>query len=300
MSLPRFGAGRRIYLCSPSGVLLDAGRLNRGLGTLTAMGFRIELDPALGARFQRFAGNDVERLAALYRAAESGCELVMASRGGYGLTRLLPQIDWPRLRGPVWIGHSDFTALALAGLRHGLVSWNGPMLMYDFGAETPDPGTLQHFDRTLAGGLEVDFDPDPGSPAELSVEGRLWGGNLSVLLSLLGTPWWPEVDDGLLWLEDVNETPYRIERMLLQLLDAGVLARQRVVVLGAFTDYRLSPLDDGYDLPVVVEYLRGRLPVPVLTGLPFGHVPHKATLPNGWRAALQVTKGKARLSGRAF
>lgn len=300
MSLPRFGAGRRIYLCSPSGALLDAARLNRGLDTLTALGFRIELDPALGARFQRFAGTDAERLAALYRAAESGCELVMASRGGYGLTRLLPLIDWARLCGPVWVGHSDFTALALAGLPHGLVSWNGPMLMYDFGAETPDLGTLQHFDRTLAGGLEVDFDVDPGSPAELNIGGRLWGGNLSVLVSLLGTPWWPEVDDGLLWLEDVNETPYRIERMLLQLLAAGVLARQRAIVLGAFTDYRLSPLDDGYDLPAVLALLRERLPVPVLTGLPFGHVPYKATLPNGWHATLQVANGKARLSGRAF
>lgn len=299
MSLPRFGAGRRLYLCSPSGVVLDAERLTRGLDTLTALGFRVELDPALGARHQRFAGSDAERLAALYRAAASGCELVMASRGGYGLTRLLPQIDWPRLHGPLWVGHSDFTALALAGLRHGLVSWNGPMLLYDFGAEVPHAGTLGHFAAVLDDRLDVGFDCGPADLPELDVEGRLWGGNLSVLTSLLGTPWWPAIDDGLLWLEDVNETPYRIERMLLQLLDAGVLQRQRAILLGQFSDYRLSPLDGGYDLPVVVEYLRGRLPVPLLTGLPFGHVPYKATLPIGWRAALQVRKGKARLSGRA-
>lgn len=300
MSLPRFGAGRGLYLCSPSGVVLDAERLTRGLDMLTLLGFRVELDPALLARHQRFAGTDAERLAALYRAADSGCELVMASRGGYGLSRLLPQIDWPRLRGPLWIGHSDFTALALAGLRHGLRSWNGPMLLYDFGAETPEPGTLQHFAAMLAGQLDIEFAVDSGSLSELAVTGRLWGGNLSVLLSLLGTPAWPEIDDGLLWLEDVNDTPYRIERMLLQLLDAGVLARQRAILLGGFTDYRLSPLDGGYDLPAVVDLLRERLQVPVLTGLPFGHVPYKATLPNGWRVSLQVANGKARLSGRAF
>lgn len=300
MSLLRFGAGRRLYLCSPSGVLLDAERLARGLDTLTALDFRIELDPALGARHQRFAGTDAERLAALYRAAESGCELVMASRGGYGLTRLLPQIDWQRLRGPIWIGHSDLTALVLPGLQHDVASWNGPMLMYDFGAESPDPGTLEHFARTLAGGLEVDFDMDSESPPGLNVEGRLWGGNLSVLVSLLGTPWWPKIDNGLLWLEDVNETPYRVERMLLQLLDAGVLQRQQAVILGAFTDYRLSPADGGYDLPAVITLLRERLSVPLLTGLPFGHVPLKATLPNGWHVSLQTTNRKARLSGRAF
>jgi muramoyltetrapeptide carboxypeptidase len=121
-----------------------------------------------------------------------------------------------------------------------------------------------------------------------------------VLQSLLGTPWWPEVDDGVLWLEDVNETPYRIERMLLQLLDAGVLQRQRALILGAFTDYRLSAVDGGYDLPAVVTLLRERLSVPVLTGLPFGHVPYKATLPNGWQIQLQLDHKKARLSGRAF
>lgn len=300
MSLPSFGAGRRIYLCSPSGALLDAARLSRGLDTLTALGFRLELDPALGARFQRFAGTDAERLAALYRAAESGCELVMASRGGYGLTRLLPLIDWSRLHGPLWIGHSDFTALALAGLPRGLSSWNGPMLMYDFGAESPDPGTLQHFANALTGSIDVQFDLDSDAPAELDVTGQLWGGNLSMLQSLLGTPWWPAIDDGLLWLEDVNETPYRIERMLLQLLDAGVLARQRAILLGAFTDYRPSPLDGSYDLPTVVALLRERLTVPVLTGLPFGHIPYKATLPNGALLHLQCRNQKARLNSRAF
>jgi muramoyltetrapeptide carboxypeptidase len=298
VTLPRIGAGRRLYLCSPSGAVMDPQRLARGLDTLDALGFAVELDPALGSRYQRFAGSDAERLAALYRAAASGCELVMASRGGYGLSRLLPLIDWPRLHGPIWIGHSDLTALALAGLPRGLESWNGPMVLHDFGAESPDPRTLQHFAAMLGGRLEVEFTTD--ADAALDVEGPLWGGNLSVLVSLLGTPWWPRVEDGVLWLEDVNETPYRIERMLLQLLEAGVLHRQRAILIGHCTDYRLSPLDDGYDLPAVWELLRERLSVPVLTGLPFGHVPGKATLPNGWQVRLQAGNEKARLSGRAF
>lgn len=298
MSLPRIGADRRLYVCSPSGAVLDAGRLQRGIDTLIALGFRVDLDPALQARCQRFAGSDDERLAALYRAAASGCELVMASRGGYGLSRLLSRIDWERLRGPTWIGHSDFTALALAGWDRGLSCWNGPMLLYDFGGDSPETGTLEAFAAVLEGRLEVRF---PLGEAAMScrAEGPLWGGNLSMLLSVLGTPWWPSVEGGLLWLEEVNEAPYRVERMLLQLLDAGVLHRQRAILIGGISEYRLTPLDQGYDLPELIGLLRQRLDIPVLTGLPFSHLPRKATLPNGWPCQLEVENGEARLWGRA-
>lgn len=298
MNLPRFGAGRRLYLCSPSGAVLDAGRLQRGIDTLGALGFHVVVDPALQACSQRFAGSDDERLAALYRAAASGCELVMASRGGYGLSRLLSRLDWARLRGPTWVGHSDFTALALAGWDRGLSCWNGPMLLYDFGTESPEAGTLAAFAAVLDGRLEVRFPLGDAAPS-CHAEGPLWGGNLSMLLSLLGTPWWPSVEGGLLWLEDVNEAPYRVERMLLQLLDAGVLGRQRAILIGGLSEYRLTPLDNGYDVPDLIALLRQRLDVPILTGLPFGHLPLKATLPNGWHCHLEARNGEARLCGRA-
>lgn len=298
MSLPQIGAGRRLYVCSPSGAVLDTDRLTRGLATLSSLGFRVECDPALGRRQQRFAGSDEERLAALYRAGASGCDLVMATRGGYGLTRLLPAIDWRRLQGPVWIGHSDFTALALAGHSRGLRAWNGPMVVYDFGAETLDRQMLDSLGQALQGQIELDFASDTTLPTGLLAEGPLWGGNLSMLVSLLGTPWWPRID-GLLWLEEVNEAPYRVERMLLQLLQAGVLGTQGAILIGGVIDYRLSPLDDGFDLPSVVETLRERLSVPILTGLPFGHCPAKSTLPNGWHARLEAQHGKARLLSRA-
>ena len=109
----------------------------------------------------------------------------------------------------------------------------------------------------------------------------LWGGNLSVLCSLLGSPYFPTVQGGILFLEDVAEHPYRIERMLTQLLHAGVLARQKAIVLGQFTDYKRVPHDRGFTLQSVVNWLRSQLKVPVLTGLPFGHVPTKVLLPVG-------------------
>jgi muramoyltetrapeptide carboxypeptidase len=122
------------------------------------------------------------------------------------------------------------------------------------------------------------------------VRGTLWGGNLSLVASLLGTPHWPRkaVKGGVLFLEDVNEHPYRIERTLLQLHHAGVLAEQKAVVLGAFSGWRPSPLDRGYTLKTAVAHLRSVTKTPILTGLPFGHVPTKVTMPVGARVQLLV------------
>jgi muramoyltetrapeptide carboxypeptidase len=106
--------------------------------------------------------------------------------------------------------------------------------------------------------------------------------------ALLGTRHWPKVRGGVLFLEDVNEHPYRVERELLQLHQAGVLDEQKAIVLGAFSDWRPSPNDRGYDLKAAVAYLRTRTRTPILTGLPFGHVPTKVTMPVGARVTLLV------------
>jgi muramoyltetrapeptide carboxypeptidase len=122
--------------------------------------------------------------------------------------------------------------------------------------------------------------------ALLAEHATLWGGNLSVLCSLVGTPYFPEVQGGVLFLEDVAEHPYRIERMLTQLLNAGVLSQQKAIVLGAFTDFKLTSHDKGYKLNSVVSWLRAQVKTPVLTGLPFGHVPTKLCLPVGQEVSL--------------
>jgi muramoyltetrapeptide carboxypeptidase len=109
--------------------------------------------------------------------------------------------------------------------------------------------------------------------------------------ALLGTPWFPKVDGGILFLEDVNEHPFRIERMLTQLLHAGVLDRQKAILLGQFSRYRLADNDRGFDLPAVVRWLRAQTRTPVLTGLPFGHEHPKLTLPHGAQVAL-ATEGR--------
>lgn len=116
----------------------------------------------------------------------------------------------------------------------------------------------------------------------------LWGGNLAVLSSLVGTPYFPAIKGGILFLEEVHEHPYRLERMLTQLLHAGVLAQQKAVVLGQFTNYKLVPHDKGFKLASVVEWLQRQIKAPVLTGLPFGHVATKVVLPVGEKVTLAV------------
>ncbi|MBS0318970.1 MAG: LD-carboxypeptidase [Proteobacteria bacterium] len=289
-------SARTFYVYAPSGHATDPAAVHRAVALLEARGARVVLDDSALERHQRFAGDDDARLAAVMRAAASGADVAVAVRGGYGWTRLLPRIDFRVIaRAPTtWLGHSDFTAFQLAMLaRTGRGSLAGPMAGYDFGAEAPSAFTLEHCFRML------DTDADDAGFATQGPDGEhagtLWGGNLAMVASLAGTPYWPGVRDGILFLEDVGEHPYRIERMLYQLHLAGCLDAQRAIVLGAFTEYRLFDHDAGYDLASVVEHLRARVAVPIYTGLPFGHVRDKLTLPVGGHATLAVRDGQATL-----
>lgn len=297
--LPALPAERNtLQLFTPAGVLLRAAPLKLAAKRLKALGFEVRIDASALAKQQRFAGDDDTRLAALHRVAQAAPSVALATRGGYGLTRLLDRIDWPLLaraveRGTRWVGHSDLTALQMGLLAHtGATSWAGPLACDDFGRADADGGvddiTAPCFVEAMNGELEaVGFRTEAGFDA-LETQGTLWGGNLTVLLSLLGTPHWPKVSGGILMLEDVNEHPYRVERMLLQLQQAGVLDAQRAIVLGDFSGWRKSPLDRGYDLKAMVACIRSVTRTPVLTGLPFGHVPTKVTLPLGREVELVV------------
>ena len=303
-----------IYIYSPSGAVRDRAAFRRGVRRLQALGHEVEIDPHALTTWQRFAGDDDTRLAAMGRAAASGADVALISRGGYGLTRILDRVPYKAMaraveRGTRFVGFSDFTVVQLALMRQaGTVTWAGPAVCEGFGAADagdaaeghggqgsasgqggPDEIMLACFEDMVSGSSEgtgwrlpaADIAALNGKDGLLARHAPLWGGNLAMVLSLLGTPWWPDVKGGVLFLEDVGEHPYRIERMLLQLLQAGVLARQKLIVLGQFTEYSLSAHDKGYALAKVFAELRSRLKVPVLTGLPFGHVPTKVLLPVG-------------------
>ncbi|UXH80022.1 LD-carboxypeptidase [Roseateles amylovorans] len=287
-----------LTLYTPSGVLAQSQPLKRAAKRLSTLGFDVTIDESALARHQRFAGDDDERLAALHRVATSAPAVALATRGGYGLTRLLDRIDWALLgrsveQGTRWVGLSDLTALQLGLLAHTKqISWAGPLACEDFGRSDADGGvdeiTRDCFLEAMDGSLEaVGFRTEVGFDG-LEARGTLWGGNLAVLCSLLGTPHFPRIKGGILFLEDVNEHPYRIERMLLQLWQAGVLDAQKAVILGQFTGWKKSPLDRGYNFKSCVQALRDRMQVPLLTGLPFGHVPTKVCLPIGAKTELLV------------
>ena len=291
---------QHIYVYSPSGAVRDKAALRRAIKRLQQLGHEVELDPDALASHTRFAGDDATRLAAIHRAAASGADVAMMTRGGYGLTRLLPEIRYKQLakaieRGTRFVGMSDFTALQMALLaRTGASTWAGPLLCADLGsADEPDDIMLACLQDLFSGegegtGWRLPKDSE-GVLAGRELHGaQLWGGNLAVLCSLVGTPWLPPIQGGVLFLEDVGEHPYRIERMLTQLLYAGVLGRQKAIVLGQFTDYHRTSHDKGFSLATVVAWLRQHTRVPVLTGLPFGHVPTKVALPVGAKVALAV------------
>ncbi len=282
-----------------SGYEADPARLDRVRRYFASQGLVVVAHPA--GRHERFAGTDAERLRSLRDTiADPATDLAIAQRGGYGVTRLLPLVPFEAMaeaveRGVRFVGHSDFTALSLALLaRTGAISFAGPMASFGFGDETVDAFTERHFWRAMRTS-RVDASFATSFAGSLSTAGRLWGGNLSMIASLLGTPWMPRVDDGILFIEDVNEQPYRIERTLLQLHQAGVLDRQQAVLCGDFTGYRVADYDNGYDIAAALARVQTETAVPLIRGLPFGHTPRKLTLGVGVQASIEIADGACRL-----
>ena len=311
---------KHIYIYSPSSAVRDKASFRRGIKRLKALGHEIEIDEAALVKFQRFAGDDETRLAAIHRAAASGADVALITRGGYGLTRILPAINYKVLaksieKGTKFVGQSDFTALQMALLaKTGAVSWAGPALGEDFGTEqTPDDIMEACFDDLITGqgegtgwqlpktrGQEAIYPvlahaPQKTLTSQFSIpNATLWGGNLAVLASLIGTPYLPVVKGGILFIEDAGEHPYRIERILTHLLHAGVLSNQKAIVFGQFSNYKLVPgYDSGFNLEKVAERLQGQIKARLLMGLPFGHVATKVLLPVGAKVTLAVEGGEA-------
>jgi muramoyltetrapeptide carboxypeptidase len=289
---------KHIYIYSPSSAVREKAVIRRGVARLQALGHEVELDESVFATHMRFAGDDETRLAAIHRAAASGADIALITRGGYGLTRLLPAIRYKAVakaiaKGTRFVGLSDFTAFQNAVLAEtGAVTWSGPALGEDFGVEgEPDDIMQACFEDLISGqgegaGWQLPRPESAAAPIEL--KGQLWGGNLAILAALVGTPWMPKINGGILFLEDVHEHPYRVERMLTQLLYAGILGRQKAILFGHFTNYKPVPHDRGYCLQTVVDWLRRQVKAAVLTNLPFGHVATKVALPVGAKVHLAV------------
>jgi muramoyltetrapeptide carboxypeptidase len=301
---------KSIHLIAPSGASLETRTPLVGIEWLKKQGIEVLNTACVDRVEQRFSGSDAERLAEINQLTKLSPEIaVVAMRGGYGLHRLLPDIQWGEIAKAVKsglqiCGHSDFTVFQLGLLaKTGAVTLAGPMLNFDFACQgeqgdDPNPNAFMwaHFQKAIK---ERKLDCSIQASQALlrqslpgQASGMLWGGNLTVLAGLVGTPYLPskqQTQGGILFLEDVNEHPYRIERMLMQLLDAGILSNQSAILLGGFSAYRLYDNDRGYTLETAIEAIIKRLPesIPVLVGLPFGHQAEKITLPVGAQAHIQ-------------
>lgn len=278
-------AGSHVRVIAPSGPF-DREGFERGIARLGER-YRVTHREDIGDKRGYLAGDDGRRASELLEALEDpSVEAIACARGGYGATRILHRIPIETIAAnkKLLVGFSDVTALhalwAIAGVR----SLHGPMVAT---LGRGEPGLVQRWIEAVEGGLPS-IDPLRGW-GEGAAVGPLLGGNLSVLTALLGTPYFPPLEGAILFLEEVNEPPYRVDRMLTSLLSAGVLETIGGVLLGQFT----HPSD-----PDVLEVLRERLGdrVPVAYGLPAGHVPDNHEVHLGAPVRIEVSEGRARVT----
>lgn len=258
----------RIAVIAPSSAY-DPLRLEAGLVVLRGWGYRPELLPGTNARFRYLAGDDVTRARDLNQAlSQDGWDAVWMVRGGYGLARLLPLVEWERVRPIPVFGFSDGTALLNPLSERGGLAVHAPVLT-SLG-DVVDAESLERLRCLLAGEPQA-----PWSGVVVrggSASGRLVGGNLCVLASLAGTPWRLRAKGRIVVLEDVGEAAYKVDRLVRQLVDAGSLDGAAGFALGSFLDHKI-PAEAGYSVLDVLHDALAPLGVPVLAGLPVGHGP---------------------------
>ncbi len=291
--------GDTIGLITPAGPV-SADRIEKATTNMEAMGYHVKHSKAIEARYGHLAGMDQERLADLHRQfADPQIDAVWAIRGGYGCTRLLPYIDYALIRKnpKILVGYSDITALHNAiHQKTGLITFHGPV-----GASTMTDYNLMHLNAVLSAGesphriyecAENVAKEDPVFSIEVFREGIatgvLAGGNLCLLSSMVGTPFQVDLKGKLVFMEDVGEKPYRIDRMLTQLLQSSNLHLAKGIILGIFED--CQPKDEQYSLSLrdtLHERLSG-LGIPVMYGVSFGHIQNMCTLPVGIQARMDT------------
>jgi len=302
---------KSIYIYSPSGAVRDKAAFKRGVKRLAHLGYDVEVDLGALQSSTRFAGDDEQRIHAFSRAAASGADVALISRGGYGITRILDALPYKEIssaieNGTKFVGISDFTAFQSAIYSQTkAVTWAGPALCEGFGSienqGLPDDIMEDCFHDLVSGqGEGAGWRQDRNAHATvldecLAENAVVWGGNLCVLSSLIGSPYFPKIKKGILFLEDIGEHPYRIERMFTQLLHAGVLEKQSAILLGQFTGYALNAHDKGFSMRTCIQWLRSKVNIPIITNLPYGHVQTKVLLPFGKTADLAVSGKDAML-----
>lgn len=291
---PRLEPGDPVGICAPAG-RVDGDRLDRGVSWLEARGHAAVLGKNLRARHGYLAGTDAQRASDLRKMISPKAPSVLIfARGGYGVTRILDRLDLDGLRRhpKLLVGYSDLTALFMALQRPGPY----PVLYGPMASELGDP---ESFDReSLLGALSgrvrtpaVRFRQTDVLRAGVA-DGRLLGGCLSLLVSILGTPWDTDYAGSILFWEEIGEPPFRIDRMLTQLRNAGKLERIRGMVIGSLSGCEPTPGRPSLPMRRAILEALGPGRYPVIWNLRAGHVARKITLPLGVRGKLDTGTGR--------
>ena len=297
---PRLRRGDVIGLISPASTTLPTEKIEKGARYLEGLGYRVKLGEHVAAQHGYFAGTDAQRVSDLNAMLnDSRVKAIFAIRGGYGSPRLLPFVDYraARRQPKIVVGFSDITALQLALFRRaGLVTFSGPLPGVEFWRK-PDPYTEENFWRLLTSTRRVGSLPGPGNaPLHTRIRGRsrgrLLGGNLSLVVSSLGTRFSPDYRGALLVLEDVREGFRHLDRMFTQLRNAGILDQISGLVLGLFTHCKPgNSAKPHLKLAEILDEVLSWMKAPAVEGLQYGHVSRKLTLPFGLQARLDANRG---------
>ena len=305
---PRLRPGDTIGLINPSGAVYERAPYDDTHARLKALGFHVKEGQHLRARYGHMAGTPQQRADDIHALfADPEVAGILAMTGGSGANRVLPLLDYDLIsRHPKFLGgFSDLTALITAvQVKTGLVTFHSPLGRSEWNAFS-----VEHFKAVAMDAQAHTFrnavipGDDLAAPEGRTTtlrggvaQGPLVGGNLAVLTSLAGTPYWPSFDGAILFLEDVNEYVYRVDRMLSTLMLSGALQRVAGVVLGGFTDCKPSEGSFGsLTLDEVFDDYFGSLSVPVYRGAQFGHIRRKFTLPLGVPAEMDGDAGTLRL-----
>ena len=305
---PRLRRGSRVALVAPAGPLLERDDITRAEELCRALDYEPVVGPHAYGRYGYLAGTDADRLADLNEALrDPEVDAIWCLRGGFGVTRIIDAVDFGALarRPKPVIGFSDITAL-LAGVTRmaGLVAFHAPV------ARSPmPPFSRLHFERVLTcaepagvlepipppGGVLVPREPRVVTLQDGVAEGRLAGGNLSLIQCLIGTPWFPDLDGSILLLEDVNEDLYRVDRMFAHLRAVGALSHLAGVAIGRFTELKRTAEGGAFGFDELLTQYLSPLGIPVALGLPFGHIDAQWTLPLGVRARFDAGEGTIEL-----
>lgn len=301
--------GDTIGLITPASAV-SRQAFEKAVENLETMGFVVKYTDNMSVRKGFLAGTDQQRLDDLHQMFEDpDIDGVVCARGGYGSGRLLPHINYDLIKAnsKVLIGYSDITAL-LYGIHQktGLVCFHGPVGASEYSEFTEKgfeqvlvKGKAPKFERPKAWEEKTDSAYDFTPIVEGTAEGALVGGNLSLMCSLMGTPYDIDFTDKIVFIEEVGESPYRVDRMLTQLLNSGKLAQAKGVAMGVFNSCETKPDDPDFALSTSLEnVLKDRFSdfsIPVLYGLPIGHIDDNATLPFGVQAELDVEQGSLKL-----